>query len=85
MVAENAVGGAVQGHDAENLSKQLEQLKATSTAQYNHLLELHRDIDQRVTANLAAAQGECCGFCTEEMYRFTVSGERLGIVECVCV
>ncbi|XP_063869289.1 uncharacterized protein LOC135105158 [Scylla paramamosain] len=56
VVAEKAVGGSVQGHDAQNLSKQLDQLKATSTAQYNHLLELHKDIDKRVTANLAAAQ-----------------------------
>ncbi|XP_050701941.1 uncharacterized protein LOC126988145 [Eriocheir sinensis] len=55
VVAERAVGGGVQGHDARNLSYHLNQLITTSTAQYKTLLDLHRSIHTRVEANLATA------------------------------
>ena len=58
VIAERAVGGSVQGHNAQNLSKQLDHLATTSTAQYDQLLELHRTIDARVQDNLNVAKGE---------------------------
>lgn len=58
VVAERAVGGGVQGHDARNLSNYLDQLITTSTSQYKSLLDLHHSIHTRVEANLATAKGE---------------------------
>ncbi|MPC21231.1 hypothetical protein E2C01_014208 [Portunus trituberculatus] len=71
VVAERAVGGSVQGHNADNLSRQLKELNATTSAQYRSLLELHNLTDERVTANLAAAQGECRGYDLKKVQCFT--------------
>lgn len=63
VVAERAVGGAVQGHDARNLSHHLIQFLRTSIAQYKTLLDMHRSIHTRVAASLATARGECRPGC----------------------
>lgn len=58
VVAKKAVGGAVKGHDAHDLSNHLNQFVTKSTSQYKSLFNLYHSIHARVAANLAMAKGK---------------------------